>query len=153
MISKDKTYCTRGGQQVRIYATDAGGLFPVHGAIFTDGIWNGMKWTAEGHTHVNLNSYVHVSMDDLAEVKPRHKRTVWINVVDDLDYWHVYTSKENADKFSHGRIACLKVDLDFQEGEGLTETVYSVGSGGGSGGMKNGGGFTPFKVDVIKEGK
>ncbi len=45
MISKDKTYCTRGGQEVRIYATDAGGLFPVHGAIFQDGTWHGMKWT------------------------------------------------------------------------------------------------------------
>lgn len=108
---------------------------------------------------LRIKQWVMAAFEDAASlvrskiVKPRHKRTVWINVVDDLDYWHVYTSKENADKFSHGRIACIKVALDFEEGEGISNGTYTVSSGGGSPKLKNGGGFTPFKVDVIKEGK
>lgn len=118
MISKDKTYRTRGGQEVRIYATDSGGLFPVHGAILNEGIWNGMKWTIDGHTYVGPN--VHVSVDDLAEVKPRHKRTVWLNVFEGDGGVGAFTMKEAADSFnSRRRIACLRLDLDFEEGEGL----------------------------------
>lgn len=114
MISKDKTYCTRGGKQVRIYATDAGGLFPVHGAILCDGLWIGMKWTCDGHTHFTQNN-AHISMDDLAEVKPRHKRTVWLHVFKDS----VVCATDIAYYNITNRIACIKVDLDFEEGEGL----------------------------------
>ena len=125
MISKDKTYCTRGGQQVRIYATDAGGLFPVHGAILNDGMWNGMKWTADGHTYVGPN--VHVSMDDLAEVKPRIKRTFWTNIYGgeyfdpDKAGQTIFFSKEMADRFViyADRVACVKIEIDCEEGEGL----------------------------------
>ena len=120
MISKGKTYRTRGGQEVRIYATDAGGLFPVHGAILTDGMWNGMKWTEEGKTYVSTASCKVNTVDDLAEVKPRHKRTVWINVYPDMDDISAWHSKKHADHMaSPNRIACIKVDLDFEEGEGL----------------------------------
>jgi hypothetical protein len=120
MISKDKTYCTRGGQEVRIYATDAGGLFPVHGAIFQDGTWHGMKWTEEGKTHFTTTSCMVNTVDDLVEVKPRHKRTVWLNVYDNEVIHGGWRTKEEADNISHrNRVACIKLDLDFEEGEGL----------------------------------
>ena len=115
MISKDKTYRTECGYEVRIYATDAGGLFPVHGAIFYDGVWSGMEWTEEGKTYVTTDFCKFNTAYDLAEVKPRIKRTVWINVYEGGGVFAV------SDPINKGEncIACIKVDLDFEEGEGL----------------------------------
>jgi hypothetical protein len=82
----------------------------------------------------------------------RHKRTVWINVYN--HYAVCCSSRKNADEdTTHGRrIACIKVDLDFEEGEGITHGTYSVSSGG-SPPFDNGGGFTPTTwIKVTKEG-
>ena len=115
MISKDKNYRTRGGQEVRIYATDAGGLFPVHGAIFQDGTWHGMKWTAEGKTHFTTTSCMVNTVDDLVEVKPRIKRTVWLHVFNT----GTVCATEDAYYDITNRIACVKVEIDCEEGKGL----------------------------------
>jgi hypothetical protein len=49
MIDKSKTYRTRDGREARIYATDAGGSFPVHGSVLgTDGIWDQHSWKLDG---------------------------------------------------------------------------------------------------------
>ena len=57
---------------------------------------------------------------------PRHKRTVWINVYG--DHASVFKEKYLADASitinswvggTLERIACIRVDLDFEEGEGL----------------------------------
>ena len=63
-------------------------------------------------------------------------------------------TRQLADQYSvhPNRIACLKVDLDFEEGQGLTETVYSIGSGGGTGHVKHGGGFTPYQIGRLVHG-
>ena len=110
MISKDKQYRTRDGREVRIYATDGATSGMVHGAIKESIGWLAYTWDKDGGTY-----YEHCA---LVEVKPRHKRTVWLNV-----YPHcVYASetKEKAEKgLTAGRIACIKFDLDFEEGEGL----------------------------------
>ena len=39
---------TRDDQEVRIYATDAGGDYPVHGAVKTDHGWESETWTLGG---------------------------------------------------------------------------------------------------------
>jgi hypothetical protein len=84
MISKDKTYRTRDGREVRVYATDAGLMYPIHGAIKTirgdswvqhDWLKDGRFWEFREHEK------------DLLEVKPR--------------------------------LACVKVKIDCEEGEGL----------------------------------
>ena len=67
MIDIKKTYKTRTGVDVRIYATDGGGEYPVHGAINYDGEWFPRHWTAEGVTFSDNEQ----SRDDLIEVKPR----------------------------------------------------------------------------------
>jgi hypothetical protein len=120
MISKDKTYTTLRGMPVRIYATDAGGLFPVHGAIFNDGLWNGMKWTEEGKTHFFNPSCMVSTVDDLVEVKPRIKRTVWLNVYHECMGVVAYTNGGMA-KLGSGEdcLACVKVEIDCEEGAGL----------------------------------
>ena len=120
MISKDKTYRTACGDEVRIYATDGGWTGKVHGAVNKGSSgnpnWIAMQWTESGMVMGLMNSGY-----DLIEVKPRHKRTVWLNVYKGTS--DVHTDKPMADflasKKEEPRIACIRVDLDFEEGEGL----------------------------------
>jgi len=114
MISKDKQYRTRDGREVRIYATD-GGMKRIHGAIKTTDGWLQTGWYSDGRDQYGRNQC------DLIEVKPRYKRTVWLNVYDNEVIHGGWKTKEEADKICHNnhRIACIRVDLDFQEGEGL----------------------------------
>jgi hypothetical protein len=114
IIDINKTYRTRDGREVRIYATDGFGSHPIHGAINCSGDWISTTWREDGRFYSDMESE-----DDLIEVKPRIKRTVWLNV----SRGHVgcyYDSKEHADSNKTlGAIACLKLELDFEEGEGL----------------------------------
>ena len=108
MIDINKKYRTRDGREVRIYATDGWSASPVHGAIKVEGEWRFSCWSAGGIHHTD-RAY------DLIEVRPRHKRTVWL---------HVFTNStvcatEEAYYDITNRIACIKVELDFEEGEGL----------------------------------
>jgi hypothetical protein len=117
MIDINKEYRTRSGREVRIYATDGNELKRVHGAFKNtySGCWTSCDWEASG-------SHWRDMLLDLIEVRPRHKRTVWLNV-------HVnrsviaHNSKEEADnlfcKDVASRLACIKVELDFAEGDGL----------------------------------
>ncbi len=66
MIDKDKTYTTRNGREVRIYATDAKGAYPVHGAIKNTTSWESYMWTQNGNTYVNIDD---LQESDLIEVK------------------------------------------------------------------------------------
>ena len=117
MISKDKQYRTRDGREVRIYATDGGGDYPVHGAMLGHDGWQHFMW------RVNGKSYFDDFDDkptDIAECKPRIKRTVWLNVYDNEVIHGGWRTKEEAQGYHEkNRIACLKLDLDFEEGEGL----------------------------------
>ena len=115
MIDINKQYRTRNGREVRIYATDGAGIRPVHGAIKTDEGWVREDWSSDGGFGGNMRF-----SDDLIEVRPRHKRTVWLNVYGSGVVPEACSSKERADLASAcGRIACIKVELDFEEGEGL----------------------------------
>jgi hypothetical protein len=112
MIDKNKTYKTRNGREVRIYAVDGAGSHSVHGAVkdTTEGEWHQSRWSEEGWSDTS-------QVWDLIEVKPRIKRTVWLNV--EAHCADAYTSKENADRWPKRRLACVKVEIDCEEGEGL----------------------------------
>jgi hypothetical protein len=112
MISKDKQYRTRDGCEVRIYATDGKDSNAVHGAVFRNGMWLITTWRADG-------CYAGVKSDsDLIEVKPRIRRTVWLNVYDDRV--HQYDTRKEADNGTFKqRLACVKIEIDCEEGEGL----------------------------------
>jgi hypothetical protein len=118
MIDISKNYRTREGREVRIYATGSGGIYPTHGAILREErTWLSECWTANGRYGANV---VYDDPKDLIEVKPRHKRTVWLNLYPDPDVCFGYASERNANEGSDSdRIACIKVELDFEEGEGL----------------------------------
>ena len=108
MIDINKTYRTRDGREVRIYATDGWDMLPIHGAIKIEGDWRLSCWSTSGIHHQD-RAY------DLIEVRPRHTRTVWLHV------WNNGTvcATEESYYVPAGRIACIKVELDFEEGEGL----------------------------------
>ena len=115
MIDKDRTYRTRDGREVRIYATDGGGRKkPVQGAVKEKDGWYMLAWSKNGVVS-NIDRNL-----DLIEVRPRHKRTVWLNMYGSGVVPEACSSKERADLAAAcGRIACIKVELDFAEGDGL----------------------------------
>ena len=118
MIDKNKIYKTRDGREVRIYATDGRDFYPVHGAIHQGDGWQHNCWTKDGKHSLNKTTCYEGS--DLIEIRPRHKRTVWLNVYGSGVVPEACSSKERADLAAAcGRIACIKVELDFEEGEGL----------------------------------
>jgi len=117
MIELGKQYRTRDGREVRIYAVDGGGEFPVHGAIKKPGdIWDSTCWGVNGEWF----SVADMDCYDLVEVKPRIQREVWVNVhhngVDD-ELW--FTRRTADEQALTSRIACVKLVIDCEEGEGL----------------------------------
>jgi phage terminase large subunit GpA-like protein len=117
MISMDKKYRTRGGQEVRIYALDGGGSHTVQGACkhVETGVWVLSRWNEQGR--ISGPDFP----GDLVEVKPRIQRTVWVNVYPKPTYAGAnHLSKKIADQNAQSdRLACVKVEIDCEEGEGL----------------------------------
>jgi len=110
MIDPKKLYRTRDGREVRIYAVDGGGHRPIHGAVRDGREWTAYTWLESGEAALHCAS--------LIEVKPRIQREVWVNVY--AEYCCIFPSKEHADQVSlWNRIACVKVVIDCEEGEGL----------------------------------
>jgi HD-like signal output (HDOD) protein len=117
MIDINKKYRTRDGREVRIYATDGGGGYPVQGAIFSKELgWLLATWSMDGCA---LNDIDH--HQDLIEAKPRIQRTMWVNVYPRLSCTGAnHSNKKDADQNAAcNRIACVKVEIDCEEGEGL----------------------------------
>lgn len=50
-IEVGKFYQTRNGMKARIYATDGGGIYPVHGAGLLEGYWTLLSWDSNGKIH------------------------------------------------------------------------------------------------------
>jgi hypothetical protein len=122
MIELGKKYKTRDGREVRIYAVDGGGQFPVHGAVnFSGTAWTPNEWSETGSHLGDPEFRIHDL--DLIEVRPRIRREVWLNVFrhdDGAEFFEACESKANADLIAgDARIACVKVVIDCEEGEGL----------------------------------
>ena len=117
MIDISKKYRTRDGRKVRIYATDGGGEAPIHGAIWSPDRekWFAWVWHEDGRLICGEEN-----KSDIIEVKPRIQQTVWLNIYAQDVCSDVFNSKENADLWaSECRVACVKVEIDCEEGEGL----------------------------------
>ena len=119
MVDKDKQYRTRNGREVRIYATDGNSIWAVHGAILTEDGWWSMCWAKDGKFICGgVYDGSPSSASDLVEVKQRIKKTIWVNIDKQTDDF--FDTKEDADEYaSQHRIACVKVETDCEEGEGL----------------------------------
>lgn len=69
-IDINKKYRTREGYEVRIYAVDGGGDYPVHGAIRTGDKWESKSWKSDG-TYIGILPYrSEPDCFDLIEVRP-----------------------------------------------------------------------------------
>ena len=113
-IEIGKQYRTRGGQEVRIYATDGDEEMPVHGAVLTKQGWRVDSWTLDGKWCQNVTDAI-----DLVEVRPRIKREFWVNV-----YPHRIGSPNSSEGYAKAHrgadaIACVRVEIDVEEGHGL----------------------------------
>jgi hypothetical protein len=114
MISKDKQYRTRDGREVRIYATDGTEPHPIHGAVLDEeeGGWEPYSWTDDGYFYDDKEAVPH----DIIEAKQRIKRTVWLNVFRNGE---VVSTSEPPDHYITTIFACVPVEIDCEEGEGL----------------------------------
>jgi hypothetical protein len=117
MIELGKQYKTRDGREVRIYAVDGAEMLTVHGAIkLDDAGWELVAWRSDGR----IGSWQETD-SDLIEVKPRIQREVWANVYKNPNIGDIlFPSKEEANNCKlYDRIACVKLAIDCEEGEGL----------------------------------
>jgi hypothetical protein len=117
-VEISKQYRTVCEYPARIYCTNAGGTLPVHGAVFRDGNWAIETWGLNGRCFGDSSGSGHPH--DLIEVKPRIQREVWLNVYERITT--IYETRERADANAgtlHQRLACLKITIDCEEGEGL----------------------------------
>ena len=113
MIDINKKYRTRDGHEVRIYALDGGEPRPVHGAFKSQTGWASCCWRRDG-----VQMVIHAGGPyDLIEAKPRIKRTMWLNLYARED--RPSTKKEADEHAFDTRLACVKVEIDCEEGEGL----------------------------------
>ena len=116
MISMDKKYKTRNGQEVKIYSVDGNACDHIHGAIKQrDGNWRIHLWYKDGATWSNGDSAL-----DLIEVKERKKIELWANVYNDgSTVLHKTREKADRNRSSNFCFACVKVTIECEEGEGL----------------------------------
>jgi hypothetical protein len=112
MIDINKKYRTRDGREVRIYAVDGNMPLCVHGAFKDHGEWRSCSWQQDGVQFFVKGPF------DLIEVKPRIQRTVWVNVYS--NGFAGWGDRKTADaNSSFTRLACVTVEIDCEEGEGL----------------------------------
>jgi hypothetical protein len=113
MIDKDKQYKTRDGREVRIYATDGGGEYPVHGAIRRGDGWGCEMWGSNGR----IVSSCRQKPEDLIEVKPRMKFERWYLFTSQGDY-SIWQSKPDTSS-AIDAFAIKHIVFEVEEGEGL----------------------------------
>jgi hypothetical protein len=105
---------TRGGAEVRIYATDGEGLYPIHGAFFNGDWWVMQTWTSDGVVRCGPESDY-----DLVEEPRTMELDLWVNVYRD-GTTSTWRRKGDADAAAlPGRFACINVKRTVTEGEGL----------------------------------
>lgn len=116
-ISMNKQYRTRDGRPVRLLCVDRkrrGQIsgFPICGLVEMEGTEYISWWSVDG-VH-----FAHSPQEDLIEIKPHIKRELWVNVYDNGAESH--NIRRNADFYAGSqRLACVKVEIDCEEGEGL----------------------------------
>lgn len=72
-IKMNEEYTTSDGKEVRIYAIDGGGRYPIHGAVCDSCDWTAQEWTSEGKFHSGSTS-----QDDWDLVVPI--KNIWVNL-------------------------------------------------------------------------
>lgn len=112
-LTGTKYITTHDGSEVRIYATDARGDYPIHGAY-----WHPIKKCWFSSIWNDLGRHYLLAGLNLRDA-PAPKREVWVNITSD-ESGMVYFNREEADAMAvYDRIACVRVE--YTPGEGLDE--------------------------------
>ncbi len=120
-IEMGKQYRTSDGRPVRILCVDYDSIYDNTTVVGLYKIDCGKDavctWSAEGKFSWNSNLSTEM---DLIEVKPRIKRTFWANVYpDSIGSYHCQTRADADRSATADRVACIKIEIDCEEGEGL----------------------------------
>lgn len=111
-IDLSKTYRTRGGNEVKLYAIDESlGKYPVVGVrLLGENHWVSERWTLKGEFYG-----VKKSPEDLVEVK--RKQVAYLNVYPGGVDQRLFKSQFEANIVAsrESRIACIRVE--FEEGQ------------------------------------
>jgi hypothetical protein len=111
-IDINKKYRTRDGRDVRIYAVDAGGRAPIHGAVFDGENWSIRTWKPGG-MHCERQC-------DLVEVKPTVKVDLWLNIYQRGALFCAFETRASADiGAGTARVACIHIEREVEHGEGI----------------------------------
>lgn len=108
--SRPEDIRTRDGRKVVIYCTDAPGDFPVHGRV--DQHKHPLSWSLDGSPSCAYFGF------ELYQSTKRGRVEGWVNVYSNglSDMW---PTRDAADRYTFARIACVKVSIEYEEGEGL----------------------------------
>ena len=114
MIDPNKIYQTKSGREWRWYGENGNGQ--IHGAFKDNSdIWRIDVWGENGEYF-----YHHEPSLDLVEVKSRIKRTYWLNIYENPNRCEIYEKRKVVnDMAGNDRLACVKVEIDCEVGEGL----------------------------------
>ena len=111
MIDLEKKYTNKRNDEIKLSHIDRG---IVYGWVNLGIDWYSHQWDEETGKVLLNTPYV----NDLIEAKPRIKRTIWLSIYEDCTLSS--SSKEEADHYDgDDRLACIKVEIDVEEGEGL----------------------------------
>lgn len=113
-FTKPETLQTRCGSQVRIYAIDGEGKFPIHGAFFDGAVWRLANWTTNG-------GYFLDASNDYRDLLPKPARvTGWMNVYSNgrgkYNTSDTFESQMEARKISSfGCLGQIYIDAEIQQ--------------------------------------
>lgn len=114
MIDVTKKYRTRHGDEVQVIAVGVEGIYDGTDSVvfLRDGELDSCE--ADGR-------YIKDRDDDLdlIECKPRIKRDVWVNVYPTLTSYPFPSALHAKNARGVGCLACIKLTIDCEEGEGL----------------------------------
>lgn len=114
IVDIKKSYRAKNGAEVRLFADDGVEDYEIIGAIKTKRGWEPHAWSRSGKKYPFLDDPY-----DLIEIKPRIRSEVWVNIYEN-DIFFNYNSRSEADVLaSPGRLACVRIAIDYEEGEGL----------------------------------
>ena len=110
-FSKPENLQARDGREVRIYATDHSGDYPIVGAVRIDDGWRSISWTQEGSRYCLLGP-------DPTDLIPKPTRIKgWVNVyAGDYRFGNtLYETKEKAArKITSSCIGQIYIDAEVQ---------------------------------------
>lgn len=94
MIDIKKQYKTRDGNKVRIYATDGNDTYPIHGAVFIDGVWKATTWTVKGCYDVT-GTTDNLDLIEIKSIQDKDPIYAWDNYCTHVKSMRFFDAKNN----------------------------------------------------------